>query len=78
MKKIKFPEYKEAVGQSYITLKAHNFPVRGWAEKTIGNIIYIWAKYEVEQKKISGIEKSTGKKVKFSIVPKSIIEHVGI
>lgn len=78
MEAIKFQELREAVGQSYITMKAHNFPVRGWAEKTIGSVIYIWAKYEVEAKKISGLEKSTGKDVKFSIVPKSIVEHTGI
>jgi hypothetical protein len=78
MKSINFDEFKKAVGQSFITLKSHNFPRQGWCKKTIGNVIYIWSKPSVELMRLYEVEKKTGKQVLLCVVPKAIISHVGI
>ena len=78
MKTIKFKEFKEVVGQGFITLKAHNFPQQGWCRKTIGNVIYIWAKPSVILIKLSEIEQRTGKEIRLCLVPKAIINRVGL
>ena len=78
MKAIRFNEFKNVVGQGLITMKTHNFPAQGWARKTVDNVIYIWAMPDVAIMKISELEKSTGKDVMFSIVPKQIIKYAGI
>jgi len=78
MKSMRFKDFRDVVGQGYITMKTHNFPIRGWSEKTIGNVIYIWAKPETRIMKMADIEATSGKVVCFSIVHKSIIQHTGI
>ena len=78
MKAIRFPEFKEVVGQGFITMKTHNFPAQGWARKTVDNVIYIWAKPCVALVKLSELEVKTGKEIKLCIVPKAIIMYAGI
>ena len=78
MKAIKFQEFKEVVGQGFITLKAHNFPQQGWCRKTVGNVIYIWAKPSVTLVKLSEIEYRTGKEIRLCLVPNAIIKRLGI
>ena len=78
MKAMRFQDFRDVVGQGFITMKTHNFPAQGWAKKTIGNVIYIWAKPNIAIMKIADIEVTSGKDVCFSIVHKSIIKHTGI
>lgn len=78
MKAMRFKDFRDVVGQGFITMKTHNFPAQGWAKKTVGNVIYIWAKPCVAIMKMADIEATSGKVVCFSIVHKSIIQHTGI
>lgn len=74
MKAIRFTEYKDAVGQGYIQMKVHNFPSQGWCRKTVGNVIYIFAKPCVALVKLSELEVKSGKQIKLCIVPNAIIK----
>lgn len=74
---IKFPEFKDAVGQGFITMKTHNFPVQGFARKTVDNVIYLWALPSMVIVKLPNLE-SSGKQVKLCIVPEQIIKYAGI
>jgi hypothetical protein len=78
MKAISFQEFKEAVGQSYINIKTHNFPEQGWSYKTVGNVIYAWAKPCTPLMEIAEIEEKSGKPVRLCLVPKEIIKRVGL
>ena len=77
MNVIKFKEFKEAVGQGFINMKTHNFPTQGFARKTVGNVIYLWAKPSMVLVKLPNLE-STGKQVKLCIVPHQIIKYANI
>ena len=77
MNVIKFTEFKQAVGQGFITMKTHNFPTQGFARKTVGNVIYLWALPSMVIVKLPNLE-ATGKQVKLCIVPKQIVKYAGI
>jgi hypothetical protein len=78
MKAMRFQDFRDVVGQGFITMKTHNFPAQGWCKKTVKNVIYIWAKPETPIMKMADIEESSGKAVRFSIVHQSIMKHTDI
>lgn len=82
MKSIQFQEFIEVVGQGYVTMRKHNFPNQGFARKTIGNIIYIFARRSLNYLKfqfyMTSLENKTGKTVVWCPVPKGFIDYVGV
>ncbi len=78
MKALRFRDFKTIVGQGFITMKTHNFPSRGWSEKTIGNDLYVWAKPDMVLSKLFELERNSGKRVSVCHVPKEIIRNTNI
>ena len=79
MKAIKFKEFRNIVGNTFIASAINNFPKRNYKYKSVGNVIYLLAKPTV---KLSEIEKvkfaNPGKQVLACVLPFEVMTRTGL
>jgi hypothetical protein len=77
MKLIKYKEFREEFGNSFLSVNLKNFPDREFLCRARGNVYYMLSKPGVKLPALRAVEReANGKDILFCILPNEVIERV--